>query len=133
MTYECPICLDTLKYNIVTTYCNHQFHKECIELWYKYNHNCPICRLSFYKKYKCIDSKFGLKYNICIKNEYLIFSNIFYSIKYYYHKIQKIECNNKYFIIFYFKNNKIKIKKYTFKSFELCEHFFRLIKNKLTT
>jgi len=28
----------------VLTVCGHQFCKECITLWFKAHHNCPICK-----------------------------------------------------------------------------------------
>lgn len=43
----CPICLQSLWCrDSVTTICNHQFHRKCIEKWCKVNKNqkCPICR-----------------------------------------------------------------------------------------
>ena len=49
MTHECPICLDTMDKNLITTECNHTFHKECFDIWCIYKNSCPLCRLSFYK------------------------------------------------------------------------------------
>ena len=47
----CSICLDVLDENsleksVKLINCNHIFHKECIEKWYKNseNVNCPVCR-----------------------------------------------------------------------------------------
>ena len=47
----CSICLDVLDEDSLETSvklinCNHIFHKECIEKWYKNseNVNCPVCR-----------------------------------------------------------------------------------------
>ena len=133
MTNECPICLDTMENNIITTTCNHTFHKECFEHWAKYKNSCPLCRLSFYKTYSCNSYRFGLKYKIWINEDYIKMSNLFYSTKYYYNKIQKIGFNNLFFFIYYLKNNKIKFKKYIFSSSETCEHFFISVKNKITS
>lgn len=40
----CVICHDNLEYKLVSTSCNHTFHKECILLWCQLKKNCPICR-----------------------------------------------------------------------------------------
>lgn len=44
---ECAICLnDTIKDKdiIKKLYCNHTFHKKCINKWLKINNTCPFCR-----------------------------------------------------------------------------------------
>lgn len=41
---ECPICLQTNNYKIITTNCNHIFHEECLSKWIKISKTCPICR-----------------------------------------------------------------------------------------
>jgi len=48
---NCTICLEELKekeYYRELPYCNHQFHKKCIDKWFKVNKQmtCPICRRS---------------------------------------------------------------------------------------
>ena len=47
----CSICLEifdeeSLEKSVKLINCNHIFHKECIEKWYKNseNINCPVCR-----------------------------------------------------------------------------------------
>ena len=62
----CSICLEELyqkenKYNVVTTSCNHSFHKKCLHNWFrnkKKQHNgygfCPNCRNYCYE-----DSEFN--------------------------------------------------------------------------
>ena len=46
----CPICLEELENNSITTICNHNFHKKCFENYNLYNLNnlnnlnCPVCR-----------------------------------------------------------------------------------------
>ncbi len=46
---ECSICLSTLsKFAISskshTLACNHTYHKDCIDEWFKTNSTCPLCR-----------------------------------------------------------------------------------------
>lgn len=43
-TKECCICLDKNINEWVSTSCNHEFHKECINDWRKTKNTCPICR-----------------------------------------------------------------------------------------
>ena len=133
MTNECPICLDIMDKNLITTECNHTFHKECFDIWCSYKNSCPLCRLSFYKTYNCFGDKFGFKYKIQINPDCVKVYNFFYKKKYYYNKIQKIGFNNIFFYIYYLKNDKIKIVKYIFNSRDECEHFFKLVKNKITS
>ena len=40
----CVICLDNISCNFSITKCNHKFHTCCLQEWYKYKNNCPICR-----------------------------------------------------------------------------------------
>ena len=43
---ECPICFENLRSSkdIVTTNCNHIFHKDCLDSWLIYSNTCPCCR-----------------------------------------------------------------------------------------
>lgn len=43
---DCSICLEQLdnENDIITTKCNHKFHKECLSEWKKVNNTCPLCR-----------------------------------------------------------------------------------------
>jgi len=42
---ECPICLDELIQNIVTTVpCEHDFHEVCLSDARKLSTECPMCR-----------------------------------------------------------------------------------------
>lgn len=42
---DCSICLkDINDNNKFITDCNHIFHIECINKWYKISHRCPLCR-----------------------------------------------------------------------------------------
>ena len=48
---ECPICLEKYKigeYKRKLHFCNHIFHKKCIDKWLINNINCPICRKDYY-------------------------------------------------------------------------------------
>ena len=44
--FECPICLDYFEINdnIRILKCNHKFHKDCIDLWFDKQLNCPMCK-----------------------------------------------------------------------------------------
>ncbi|CAK7233063.1 hypothetical protein SBRCBS47491_008480 [Sporothrix bragantina] len=39
----CVICQSTFLTGVLTV-CGHQFCKECITLWFKAHHNCPMCK-----------------------------------------------------------------------------------------
>jgi hypothetical protein len=41
---ECCICLDKNNNEWIRTQCNHDFHKTCINDWYKTKNTCPVCR-----------------------------------------------------------------------------------------
>ena len=45
---ECSICLEKFTQNeeISLLTCKHQFHKQCVEKWFKKDTSCPICRQS---------------------------------------------------------------------------------------
>lgn len=74
MPAGCPICLKTIEHPFHTP-CNHVFHEECIETWFKISHRCPMCRGSkfnqspeafaehYYKEQALIDSQIVLHQN----------------------------------------------------------------------
>lgn len=39
----CIICRENFTIGVLTV-CGHQFCKECITLWFRANHNCPVCK-----------------------------------------------------------------------------------------
>ncbi|KAJ3676120.1 hypothetical protein LUZ60_003532 [Juncus effusus] len=44
---ECAVCLGEFKDGEkirVLPKCNHRFHVECVDKWFKTNANCPLCR-----------------------------------------------------------------------------------------
>jgi len=42
---ECVICADDIKSQPQKTLsCNHNFHKDCVELWFTQSPTCPLCR-----------------------------------------------------------------------------------------
>ena len=43
---DCAICLLEITDNKNILNCNHVFHEDCIEKWYKISHHCPLCRNS---------------------------------------------------------------------------------------
>jgi len=52
---ECSICLDTLnkkKYRLKSLYCNHTFHKRCINKWLKTSIQCPLCKYFIKKTFR---------------------------------------------------------------------------------
>ncbi len=40
----CSICLANIDKSTQKLPCNHEFHKNCIDVWLKNNASCPICR-----------------------------------------------------------------------------------------
>ncbi|EEF32330.1 conserved hypothetical protein [Ricinus communis] len=46
---ECAICLEQFKEGdkctVLLPYCNHTFHKGCIDPWFLNNNSCPLCRV----------------------------------------------------------------------------------------
>lgn len=40
----CVICQTPFTIGVLTV-CGHQFCKECIKLWFKSHHNCPVCKM----------------------------------------------------------------------------------------
>ena len=45
---DCPICLEQNNNEMITTACNHVFHKFCLDEWKKINLSCPCCRSKIY-------------------------------------------------------------------------------------
>ena len=43
---DCCICYDIITDQEGILSCDHIFHKECIEKWFKRSHQCPLCRKS---------------------------------------------------------------------------------------
>ena len=42
---ECPICTEIIDHEYVPKYiCNHHYHEQCIQEWFKISPLCPICR-----------------------------------------------------------------------------------------
>lgn len=54
-TEQCSICMENENiHKLEKTFCNHYFHKECLNNWKKKNPCCPLCRTELppiYKKY----------------------------------------------------------------------------------
>ena len=47
-TDSCSICLCHLNTGIVTTKCDHRFHKDCLVEWIVRNRTCPLCRTTLF-------------------------------------------------------------------------------------
>jgi hypothetical protein len=41
---DCSICFEELGDDVVTTECNHLFHRQCIRNWLREHSSCPLCR-----------------------------------------------------------------------------------------
>lgn len=43
---SCPICLENYRMGdiCITLPCAHSFHKVCLEEWFQFRINCPLCR-----------------------------------------------------------------------------------------
>ena len=41
---ECCICLKKILADETITKCQHYFHRKCLNSWFEYSINCPICR-----------------------------------------------------------------------------------------
>ena len=41
---ECCICLKKILADETITKCQHYFHRKCLNSWFEYSSNCPICR-----------------------------------------------------------------------------------------
>ncbi|RDD41003.1 E3 ubiquitin-protein ligase ZNRF3 [Trichoplax sp. H2] len=48
----CPICLETFLSgeDIRITPCQHEFHKNCVDLWFEENYTCPLCKSNILEK-----------------------------------------------------------------------------------
>jgi len=47
---DCCICLENITIDKYILKCGHIYHVNCIEMWYKKNHKCPLCRDSVFNK-----------------------------------------------------------------------------------
>ena len=66
---ECSICLFFIKNqtNWKCYKCKHEWHANCIDLWFKKNKSCPMCRRSVMTEYD--------------KHFYMIFILLFYYLR----------------------------------------------------
>ena len=49
-TEDCPICLDSITKDQVTTHCGHTFHLACLKENFVHSTLCPLCRHQFEPK-----------------------------------------------------------------------------------
>ena len=40
----CSICREQMIEEVISTECNHKFHKNCIKEWFEHSLQCPVCR-----------------------------------------------------------------------------------------
>jgi len=46
---DCSICFEEISDEEQSVLkCDHTFHKECIDEWFKKSHRCPLCRNSLF-------------------------------------------------------------------------------------
>lgn len=66
----CTICLDNFESKILGLLedCCHVFCLVCIKEWYKYNKNCPLCRMDF-KEIVEVNSLTDIESVLRIKNQ----------------------------------------------------------------
>ncbi len=48
LTMDCSICFKEISEDQTVLKCDHTFHKECIDKWFKQSHHCPLCRDSLF-------------------------------------------------------------------------------------
>ena len=46
---ECCVCFHPMDTKYAKLDCNHSFHIHCIEQWFNYQVNCPMCRYELIK------------------------------------------------------------------------------------
>ena len=71
MSDLCGICLDPgVDYPLdYVLECNHKFHTNCIEEWFKYTFNCPYCRKDIKLSFKGYDDKeFNRQIHVVLNN-----------------------------------------------------------------
>ncbi len=46
----CPICRDQMIIEVISTECNHKFHKDCLTSWIRASRRCqcPMCNQNLY-------------------------------------------------------------------------------------
>ena len=71
----CPVCLEDLdeESDIITTKCNHKFHKECLNKWQEDNSSCPMCRSDILNEY--IINEFIVKHPLYFRKKTMKISN----------------------------------------------------------
>ncbi|KAF3322749.1 RING-H2 finger protein ATL5 [Carex littledalei] len=56
---DCSVCLSEIgdsSNGRLLPACGHAFHKECIDLWFRYRSTCPVCRADILRE-PCVDQK----------------------------------------------------------------------------
>jgi hypothetical protein len=96
---RCAVCLHYLKYYDEKLHCGHQFHYECIEMWYNIQKTCPLCRQYIQIQKKPMNGCYFFFF------KYIIGIIILYFIYDYFAKkskliVEKTKSNELYYIIF---------------------------------
>lgn len=55
---NCPVCWEIPA--TLTTSCGHSFCMQCLKLWHKRQHTCPLCRFSF-SPIEDVDEQYQIK------------------------------------------------------------------------
>jgi len=64
--------------DIITTDCNHQFHKQCLMKWNEHKLDCPMCRKGLFDYHP--DAKRFIRDNLLLHNVYMLINILGYTL-----------------------------------------------------
>lgn len=64
--------------DVITTECNHQFHRHCLLEWNEHKFNCPMCRKGLYEYHP--DAQRLIRDNLLLHNVYMLIKILGYSL-----------------------------------------------------